>query len=112
MSKRLKVINGQSADIKPVKTTLEQVWGGDGTSRYGTLDESEYTNKIKTLNKVDLYREAIKNGLMPSENRSQLEKKLIKAFVEHKRKYVAMPAPIQPKQISEQARRILAEGKS
>lgn len=111
MSKKLKIVNGQNADVKPVKTTLEQVWGSDGSSKFGTLDQSEYENKIKKLNKIDLFREATKHGIMPTDNRLQLEKKLIKAFVNHRRDFAPRDNYAPGKQLSDEAKRILSEGR-
>ena len=35
-------------------STLDQVWGDTGNTKYGTMDEAEYTDKLKEMNKSDL----------------------------------------------------------
>ena len=34
----------EEGNFKP--TTLDQIWGDDGVSKYGTLNEAEYIKKI------------------------------------------------------------------
>lgn len=108
--KELKQIDGKQESIVP--TTLEQIFGSTGEEKYGTLDQTAYESELTEMNKTDLYREAVKRGLMPTDHRQQLEKKLIKAFVEHKNAFTFRPAPVPDKKLSKEALKILAEGRS
>ena len=62
------------------KTTLEQVWGDTGLSRYKTLDLEEYKTQIKAMNKSDLQAHAANVGVLPKDDTELLSKKLIKEF--------------------------------
>ena len=107
--KKMQQTHGKAEGIQP--STLDEVWGDTGLSRYGTLSEEEYTTKVSEYNKSDLQTHATSVGVVPVENRVALEKKLVKEFQKHTARY-NKPAH-NPKQIelSEKVRKILAEGK-
>jgi hypothetical protein len=90
--------------------TLEQVWGDDGLNKYGTLDTEKYLEYVNSLNKSDLQKHAVKIGLVPIDDRTNLIARLKKEFVKHTAKYSARTlAP--KKDISKKAKDILAEGR-
>ena len=91
-------------------STLDQVWGDTGESRYGTMDLEEYQGQLKTMNRTDIQAHATKLGVVPVENREMLEKRLTKEFQKHTNSY-AKPDGKRPKEVSEEARRILSEGR-
>lgn len=62
------------------KTTLEQVWGDTGLSRYKTLDLEEYKAHIKGMSKSDLQSHAANVGVLPKDDTGLLSKNLIKEF--------------------------------
>ena len=100
---------------KPLYTTLEQIWGDTGLSRYGTFDENEYAGELKNMTKSEIQAHANKMGLIPIDNRTELVKRLMKEFIYHKSKYSTVPAEIQINNItsnlSPEVRKILSEGK-
>ena len=101
---------------KPVYSTLDQIWGDSGIQKYGTFDENEYLSKIKDMTKSDIQAHANRMGLIPIDNRAELEKRLLKEFVYHKIKYTAkVPENIQMNNIegnlSPEIKKILSEGK-
>ena len=100
---------------KPLYSTLEQIWGDTGLSRYGTFDENEYAEELRDMTKSDIQAHANKLGLIPIDNRTELIKRLMKEFIYHKRKYSSIPADIQINNIdanfSPEVRKILSEGK-
>lgn len=102
--------HGKLEDFKP--STLDQIWGDTGLSKYGTLNLEEYKKQIAEMNRTDLYRHCTSIGMMPIDNRELLEKKLIAEFQFYVNQY-KMPnvPPLPPKEISEQAKKILAEGR-
>jgi hypothetical protein len=61
-------------------STLDQVWGDTGNTKYGTMDEAEYTDKLKEMNKSDLQAHASRAGLIPIDDRGILTKKLLTEF--------------------------------
>ena len=94
------------------KTTLDQVWGDTGSSRYGTLEESAYLGKIKNMNRTDLHSHAVSVGILPVDNRELLTSRLTREFKKH---VLSFQKPQEQKRkkptLSEKARSILAEGK-
>tara|TARA_R100000742_G_C4274266_1_gene94176 strand:+ start:127 stop:519 length:393 start_codon:yes stop_codon:yes gene_type:complete len=95
------------------KTSLDQIWGDTGFSKYGTLDEEKYSADIKTLNKTDLHAHAVKMGILPVDNRQLLTSRLIREF----KKYVLgyrKPSSKQKSKTTEpsdKVKSILAEGR-
>ena len=99
----------EEAGTRP--TTLDQVWGDTGLSKYGTMDESTYAEEISSMSKSDLQAHASTVGIIPIDNREMLSQRLMREF----RKYVASyNAPIERKRgikLSKEAKAILAEGR-
>ena len=95
----------------PEPTTLDQIWGDTGLSKYRTLDASEYEIYLKQLNKSDLQRHAAEMGIVPVDSREMLSNRLLKEF----NRYVAsfkMPSASKPNQpVSDKVKRILSEGR-
>ena len=95
------------------KTPLDQIWGDEGNSKYGTLDESTYTTQIKAMNKSDLHSHAIKLGILPVENRELLTNRLLREFKKH---VLSFRKPKQtsakkPQDVSQAVKSILAQGR-
>ena len=93
-------------------TTLDQIWGDSGMSKYKTLNEEEYEQQLRDFSRADLQAHAVKVGLIPIDNSDQLRKRLLTEF----RKYASVyKAPIHAKKdekpLSKQAMKILNEGK-
>lgn len=92
MSKKIKRLsdieqtNGSLDDVYE-HNTLDQILGEASNLRYETLDEKEYKNYLLSLNKTDLYSHAVSLGIMPSDNRSRLETRLMNEFFEYTAKY-------------------------
>ena len=64
-------------------TTLDQIWGSDGTETYSTLDEGEYEDQLNGMAKVDMQDHATKVGLIPIDNMDILKQRLVKQFKNH-----------------------------
>jgi hypothetical protein len=75
--------HGKLEDIK--YTSLEQIWGDTGISKYKTTNIEEYISFLNEMNKSDLQTHANKIGLVPIDNRETLTKRLVSEF----RKYVS-----------------------
>lgn len=109
--KELQQIHGKEETFQP--TTLDQVWGDDGVAKYKTLDMEEYKQAIGEMSKADLQSHATKMGIIPTDNREGLQKKLVREFCSHvagfKRPvHVDANRPIAP---SAEALKIMSEGR-
>jgi hypothetical protein len=95
------------------KTSLDQIWGDTGLSKYGTQDEQEYVSTIRAMNRSDLHSHAVKYGILPVDNRELLTTRLLREF----KKYIlSYKKPIKAgdkvdKKTSKKASSILAEGR-
>ena len=93
-------------------TSLDQVWGFNEISRYGTVSESEYTVKLRDMTRADLENHARGVGCMVLESSERLREALLKQF----RAYVLSlkkPASNTPTmtKISADVQKILDEGR-
>ena len=109
-TKSLSQTNGkEEKETRP--TTLDQVWGDTGISKYGTMDESSYAEEISSMSKSDLQAHASTVGIIPIDNREMLSQRLMREF----KKYVASyNTPIEKKRnitLSKAGKAILAEGR-
>lgn len=109
-TKKIHQAHGKEENFQP--TTLEQIWGDTGMGKYKTLNESEYSNSLKDMNKSDLQAHAAKVGVIPVDNREMLTKRLLKEFKTHVASFR------KPKDLDEKAfkpsknlLKILAEGR-
>lgn len=102
--------HGKVDNIEP--TTLDQIWGDDGTSKYGTLNEEDYLNKLKGMTKSDIYLHASKLGIVPVDDRNRLQKTLLSGFRKHVAKF-RMPSQTDEshEKLPKNIREILEEGK-
>ena len=102
--------HGKEEKFRP--TTLDQIWGDTGLSKYNTLEESEYEDSLGEMNKSDLQTHATQVGIIPIDNRDMLTQRLVREFRNHVNSY---RAPQERKQVnktmSKEVRRILAEGR-
>ncbi len=100
--------HGKTETSRP--STLDQVWGDTGKSRYGTMDLEEYQGQLREMNRTDIQAHATTLGVVPVENREMLEKRLTKEFQKHVSSF-SRPDSKAPESISDQAKRILSEGR-
>lgn len=103
----------EKQDIPKFKpTTLEQVWGYDGLSKYQTMDASLYENSLIVMSKSDLQAHASKVGLVPIDDRDRLIKRLMHEFKLHVSTYRQPQVQNKNiKEISPEIAKILAEGR-
>ncbi len=76
-----KLTNPEQKSYEP--STLDQIWGDNGTWKYGTMDSSEYNTQINDMNESDLRAHAVSVGLRPVDNRKILETRLLREFGKH-----------------------------
>jgi hypothetical protein len=108
--KKMSQTHGKVEKFEP--TTLDQIWGDDGTSMYGTLDDNKYQERLDEMNMSDLQSHASRVGIIPIDNRSMLRERLMREFRKHASSY---KKPIETQDDSEtvnkDAMKILSEGR-
>ena len=92
-------------------TTLNQIFGDDGGWKYKTLETSEYEHYLNGLNKSDLQSHAVEIGIIPIDNKDQLNKRLIREFNRHVAAYKKPPKKAVNRNVSKEILDILAEGR-
>tara|TARA_Y100001963_G_C6712112_1_gene414822 strand:+ start:190 stop:609 length:420 start_codon:yes stop_codon:yes gene_type:complete len=99
-------------ESEPTPTTLNQIWGDDGSGRYKTLDETEYRTYLQEMSWSDLRSHASQHGLIPVGDRVELEKKLIKEFKAYAGSFnvKTKPAPA-VNDVPDKVKKILEEGR-
>ena len=112
--KSLSSINQTHAKVekKFEQTTLDQIWGDDGTSEYGTLDYEGYKSKVFDMNMSDLQAHASRVGVVPIDNRNMLTDRLLREFSKH---ITSFKKPVEDhsdqQNIPDKIKSILAEGR-
>jgi hypothetical protein len=93
-------------------TMLEQIWGFNELSKYGTLDEEEYKKTLTELSKGDLQSHARDMGIVPIDNAERLLQNCLREFRNYVT-YLKKPtiAAVRPKAPSKAIKDILAEGR-
>tara|TARA_Y100001938_G_C8037718_1_gene404319 strand:+ start:785 stop:1171 length:387 start_codon:yes stop_codon:yes gene_type:complete len=94
-------------------TTLDQVWGDTGMSKFGTMDEEDYEEKLGNMTRSDLFAHATEIGLVPVENLDNLKKRLLAEFQLHVSEY-RRPLSTDDgtsQEIPDKIKKILSEGK-
>ena len=109
---QLSQTHGKQETYEP--TTLEQVLGANGQSKYGTLDEEMYLNRLNNMNKSDLQTHATQIGIVPIDSRDRLVKTLLQQFRLHVASFRRPTKPINAhnqKQLDPEVAKILALGR-
>ena len=108
--KSLSQAHGKEETTQP--TTLDQIWGDTGLTKYNTLDEEEYGGQLDNFTKSELQAHATKVGLIPVDNRETLKTRLVREFNKHTSAY-RKPAtkPSKAIKLSTEVKKILSEGK-
>ena len=93
-------------------TTLDQIWGSDGTETYSTLDEGEYEDQLNGMAKVDMQAHATKVGLIPIDNMDILKQRLVKQFKTYVNTYrKPITQSRKDPRMTKELKNILGEGK-
>jgi len=100
----------------PIPSTLDQVWGDDGSWKYSTMNVKEYQDQLNLMAKVDIQNHSIKIGIIPIDNRAMLTQRLVREFRNHVSKYRANAVPLQAgesnkEELSDEIKQILEEGR-
>ena len=101
--------HGKEEEFQP--TTLNQVWGDDGTSKYATQDEQRYMESLNEMTRVDIQTHATQVGLIPVENREVLQQRMLREFRRHWAQYKRPLSTDNSVDISNEVKSILEEGR-
>lgn len=103
-------IDGKIAANKP--TALEQIWGSDGLSKYGTMDPDVYATKLNDMLPVDLQNHARDVGLRPDVEPHILRERLMSEFLRHVASFKSGQVNVanSPKSVPQKIHKILREG--
>jgi hypothetical protein len=108
--KNLSQTHGKEENFEP--TTLDQIWGDDGSSTYGTLNENAYTKQVDDMNMSDLQAHASTVGIIPIDNRQTLRERLLREFRKHVSSYKKPVHEVQSaSRIDPEVIKILSEGR-
>ncbi len=111
-SKKLESLSQTHGKEEYKPTTLDQIWGDTGMSKYGTLNEGEYENNLREMNRSDIHSHASKVGVIPVDNRDMLHQRLLREFKRHLAAYRApVDKKIQKVEVPDNIKKILAEGR-
>jgi hypothetical protein len=92
-------------------TTLDQIWGDTGLSKYGTKNFEDYKDYLRGLNKTDIQAHAIQIGILPIDNHEILLARLEREFLRHVGSYNTPQEKTKTKRVSKDVQRILSEGR-
>jgi hypothetical protein len=112
-SKKLNSLNQINAKVGGSElTSLDQVWGFNEISRYGTTNEETYKTRVMDMTRADLENHARGVGCMVLESSERLRDALLRQF----RAYILSlrkPAPIaqSTNKVSAEIQKILNEGR-
>ena len=111
-AKKVAEMNQTHGKVDHQPTTLEEIWGEDGTSKYGTLNPEVYKEKLDGMTKSDIYLHASQMGIVPVDDTNRLKKTLMGLFNRHKAKF-QVPPPQDETQpaLPDKIKKILEEGK-
>jgi hypothetical protein len=73
--------HGKEENFEP--STLDQIWGDDGMSKYDTMDEKVYLKQLDEMGRTDLETHASTLGIVPTGDRERLEVRLLDEFRRH-----------------------------
>lgn len=112
-SKKEEMQQTHAKEEKFQPTTLDQIWGDTGQTRYGHLDIEKYEKSLNEMTKADIQAEAHRIGIVPIDNREQLHRRLLTEFKKYSTGFTKpSTSGNQTKpDISEEGLRILREGR-
>lgn len=110
MRKKLPVNKTDGKLDKLQATTLDQLLGEEQNT-YLVDTEAEYIEYLSGLNKSELLEHSVKLCVPPTDERERTIKRLVSAFRVHMANYTKIPALSKPRPLSNEAIRILAEGR-
>tara|TARA_Y100000310_G_scaffold307752_1_gene350125 strand:+ start:339 stop:719 length:381 start_codon:yes stop_codon:yes gene_type:complete len=108
--KNLSQTHGKEEKFEP--TTLDQIWGDDGSNVYGTMEETNYEGTLDDMNLSDLQAHASRVGIIPIDNRQTLRERLLREFRKHVSAYKKpISDPQSAPHLNKDVMSILSEGR-
>jgi len=112
-SKKIDALSQTHAKVPTQElTSLDQVWGFNEISRFGTVDEATYKGRLSEMTRADLENHARAVGSIVLESSERLRDSLLRqfqAYVLSLRK--PAPASKAPIKVSADVQKILNEGR-
>ena len=94
ISKKKTVVAEQPVPApKRIYSTIDELLGSTGTSKYGTLNIEEYETRINALTAVDLYSHAQSLGLRGSDDGTRMLRTLREEFIAYVRPFRVTELP-------------------
>jgi hypothetical protein len=110
MKRKTQETHGKTPNFK--KTTLEQIYGDTGLSKYKTLDRAEYEQQLREMSKADLQNHSANVGILPKDDPETMRKKLLAEFCSYASQFKRPQDKVKEQTIlSKTARSILSEGR-
>ena len=79
----VKQVDGKLDTTKPLPRTVDELLGKKVASVYDHTTETSYSSYLNSLNKVELWEEALKVGLKPYDNVAILRNRLKQQFIKY-----------------------------
>lgn len=92
-------------------TTLDRLCGVTVQEKYAYKTVDEYDNYLQELSRGDLLSHATKMGILPTDDRDRTIKRLLSSFTQYVNANTPITRAKTPRQISNDAAKILAEGR-
>ena len=110
--KKLTEMSQTHAKVEKFKpTTLDQIWGTDGLSRYTITNYEEYKEQLRGMDKSKMQQHAIELGLVPIDNTAVLSERLLTEFRLFAAQYISVPDKTEKREkVSKEVLKILREG--
>jgi hypothetical protein len=103
----------ESTNAQYEVTTLDQLFGDTGLSKYNTLDRETYENQLNDMNSAELRRHAIEVAhVVPTVSMERTKKRLLIEFTKHVNGFKTPRIAAQPdKEPSKEVLKIMSECK-
>lgn len=98
---------------KKAPSTIDQLFGFDTGEKFGTLNLSEYDERLNSMTLSELQDEARKINCPPIDDKERLKRSLRNEFRVYASNYKVpkSPAPTDPSKVSAIVKKLMAEGK-
>jgi hypothetical protein len=94
-------------------STLDQLFGFDNGSKFGTLDYSEFEKRLDAMSLSEIQEEAQKINIPPIDDKERLKRTLKNEFRIYASNYNVpkSPAPVDPSKVNQVVKDLMKEGK-
>ena len=108
-------LDSQTLPPKRIPRTLDALFGDNGMSKFGTVNQEEFEDKLESLsvNKIDIEQYATNHGLRSNGNVNELKRKLLAMFQSHVNQFKNLKVvDTLPKKVNtKELRKLMADGR-